>query len=633
MTSTTSNVIAKIAAVVAGLGLVATSFAFAAPAAKAQTTDLQAQITALLAQIATLQAQIGGGASAGASVNFSNNLTVGSTGADVSALQKWLISKGHVIAAGATGTFGAQTKAALMAYQASAGISPAAGYFGPITRAKVNAMGGAMTGGDTAVTSALAGTGRFTSVSSLGDTTSDIKEGDAMAQVIGVSAYATDGDVSVQRVDVEFTIANSGGSANLNKYITDVGVYLDGKKLGSMSASAGDKVGRVWTLRFAGLNGIVKKGQTGNLYVKVTPVATVDTLEADDVITAKFAVDSLRAVGSDGISETYVAAAITSTFSVGAMVSGTLTSTAGSDNPKASQVAVASSTTTGVKLLSVNLKAKNTNVTVEDLVVTFGTSDNNLNDVVSTVKLMKGDTVIKSKTLSTGTYGSITFDNLGQTISKDATVNYTIVADLKGNAAYADGTTLIASTTITGWDVSDTDGVSLQASSVVVGNTQTLTSTGINVVKGGITQSTANGLTGAGDIATFALPFTVTAGDADVFISGVATKGTGTGAGIRYGTTTTSTSGATGEPTANLSAAEVVTGDSAGAFYKVLSGTSRTFTLNVALTATTTGSVTAGFVGTILNSIAYGAVSGTLTSYYTSNLDTFKSTDVYVTRR
>ena len=137
MSIATNNVIAKIAAVVAGLGLVAMSFAYAAPAVKADTTsDLNAQIAALMAQIQALQAQAGGSASA--SMTFSKDLTLGSSGADVTALQNWLISKGHAIAAGATGYFGAQTKAALSAYQASAGITPAAGYFGPITRAKVN---------------------------------------------------------------------------------------------------------------------------------------------------------------------------------------------------------------------------------------------------------------------------------------------------------------------------------------------------------------------------------------------------------------------------------------------------------------------------------------------------------------
>ncbi|MBU2124177.1 peptidoglycan-binding protein, partial [Patescibacteria group bacterium] len=120
-----TNTIAKIAAVLAGLGLVASTFAAFAPVASAQSStssaDLQAQINALLAQIAALQANTG----TTAAVSFDRDLTMGSTGADVTALQNWLISKGFTIAAGATGYFGAQTKAALGAYQASVSISPA----------------------------------------------------------------------------------------------------------------------------------------------------------------------------------------------------------------------------------------------------------------------------------------------------------------------------------------------------------------------------------------------------------------------------------------------------------------------------------------------------------------------------
>jgi hypothetical protein len=70
---------------------------------------------------------------------FSADLTLGSTGTEVTMLQNFLMGKGYAIAAGATGYFGAQTKAALASYQSASGIEPASGYFGPLTRMKVNA--------------------------------------------------------------------------------------------------------------------------------------------------------------------------------------------------------------------------------------------------------------------------------------------------------------------------------------------------------------------------------------------------------------------------------------------------------------------------------------------------------------
>ena len=116
----------------------------AVPASAQTTAELTAQINSLLAMIAQLQAQIAGSgsASAGTAVQYNTDLTVGSTGADVTSLQQFLVGKGFLqMPAGVSyGYFGPLTKAAVASYQASVGITPAVGYFGPITRARINAM-------------------------------------------------------------------------------------------------------------------------------------------------------------------------------------------------------------------------------------------------------------------------------------------------------------------------------------------------------------------------------------------------------------------------------------------------------------------------------------------------------------
>ncbi len=142
-----SNSISKVAAIVAASALVAMSFGGAlAHAQTTTTTTTSSQAASLEAQIASLQAQLAAaqGTSASASVTFTRNLTIGSTGSDVTALQTWLIAKGFSIPAGATGYFGTQTRAALAAYSQLMVFSPAVGYFGPITMAKVNASGAAL---------------------------------------------------------------------------------------------------------------------------------------------------------------------------------------------------------------------------------------------------------------------------------------------------------------------------------------------------------------------------------------------------------------------------------------------------------------------------------------------------------
>lgn len=123
-------------------------FAMLVPVAHAQSvSDLQAQIQALLAQIAQLQTQLstiaGGSSASSTSCNFTRNLTVGVTGEDVRCLQKYLNGAGYKVANSGAGSLGAEstyfgslTQAAVAKWQAGNSVSPAAGYFGAISRAK-----------------------------------------------------------------------------------------------------------------------------------------------------------------------------------------------------------------------------------------------------------------------------------------------------------------------------------------------------------------------------------------------------------------------------------------------------------------------------------------------------------------
>ena len=68
------------------------------------------------------------------------DLGPGSTGAQVSTLQNWLIGQGYSIPDGATGNYGPETTAAVAAYQKANGIDAQGndGYFGPITKSFVS---------------------------------------------------------------------------------------------------------------------------------------------------------------------------------------------------------------------------------------------------------------------------------------------------------------------------------------------------------------------------------------------------------------------------------------------------------------------------------------------------------------
>jgi hypothetical protein len=73
---------------------------------------------------------------------FTRDLTLGSTGSDVRTLQQFLNAHGYVLAQSGAGSpgnettlFGGLTRAQVIKFQKANAISPAVGYFGPITRA------------------------------------------------------------------------------------------------------------------------------------------------------------------------------------------------------------------------------------------------------------------------------------------------------------------------------------------------------------------------------------------------------------------------------------------------------------------------------------------------------------------
>jgi hypothetical protein len=76
----------------------------------------------------------------------------------VTCLQQALIAGGYSIPAGATGYFGAQTQAAVAAWQKATGVAPAVGYFGAISRAHWNLGGSSSNTTTTTTTTTTTGT-------------------------------------------------------------------------------------------------------------------------------------------------------------------------------------------------------------------------------------------------------------------------------------------------------------------------------------------------------------------------------------------------------------------------------------------------------------------------------------------
>lgn|GEM_PF-6766587 len=101
-------------------------------------TELEVRILELLSQVKILQTQFAS-LSGGVAYDFDTNLSLGSVGDDVVALQNRLITEGFLVfpPAVAKGYFGQMTKSAVVKYQIAKGVY-ASGIVGVLTRASLN---------------------------------------------------------------------------------------------------------------------------------------------------------------------------------------------------------------------------------------------------------------------------------------------------------------------------------------------------------------------------------------------------------------------------------------------------------------------------------------------------------------
>jgi hypothetical protein len=169
ITQSSTRFVAVVGGAVVALGLMFGAIATPAHAAALTSSQVSAIISLLQSfgadanTIANVQASLNGQATTGTTggtttggscaTTFTRSLTIGSTGADVMALQKFLnMSASTMVASSGAGspgmetsTFGPATKAAVMKFQTANGISPVSGYFGPLTMAKANSLCGSVT--------------------------------------------------------------------------------------------------------------------------------------------------------------------------------------------------------------------------------------------------------------------------------------------------------------------------------------------------------------------------------------------------------------------------------------------------------------------------------------------------------
>lgn len=589
------NAIAKFAAVAAGIAFVASSFAAFAPQAQAATTEeLEALIEQLQSELAALQ-----GGSSGGSVTFTMDLTIGSTGAEVTALQNWLISEGYSIPAGATGYFGTQTQSALAAYQAANGISPAAGYFGPITRAKVNAAGGGSTGGSTGGGAGSAGlSGGEASLEDLQGSSGDdseVEEG-ASAKVAEFEFDVEDGDVRVSRLDLGFYWDGVPGEEDEPWETFDTITLLDedGDEIASEDVSEesdwleedSNDTTTPFIFRFSGLDWVIEEDEQGMFVVEVEAQNGIDGADTTIEWEVFVAEDGIRGIDGEGLDqylgetdddETALDESVT--FDVVEEGEGEeLNISSSPEDPDSTVLAVEDDGLSDwYTIFAFELDAEENDIELEDIEIVLQSSDSDVRTVVNDAMLVIDGEEFDDFDWSTeGTASSTLFDiDKDFTVGADETVTVEYMVEFKtftGN--YATGTSISASTTgtlITGEGADD-----VIADGSAQGDTHVLQEDGISashVDDSAVTTVVENQ---DNDYATFEIEVEVEAFGADAFISQTAT------AAYAFQIENASTAAVLGTSTATTSTIST-TADTEGSAYRISQNSSETFTFIITL--------------------------------------------------
>ncbi len=543
------------------------------------------------------------GASAAQAYTFSKYLTVGSTGADVSALQQWLIDSGFDIpsiksGAAQKGYFGQQTKSAVVKYQASVGL-PNTGFVGPLTVAKLNGTG------SVAVTPAACPTG-YTCTPTTGapvvvtpDTTTvpagtdgsitvslssyasnvTIKKGETK-DLVAVKLQATAAPVAVTRFDVRMNQRPwlYFGTVTLKD---SNGAVIATKNLSSAADATEITVGSDYLVRFDGINAVVTPGTDRVLVVSGTVLSVTDKLSSDVSVIVSVPNSSIRTMNGKGYTDSIGLGTVAQSGTTGRTA--TLSSTGSTGNILAriapttpSQRIVVTSTageTSAVVLGKFDFKSENRSSTINTL--TFSLKDNGGNrtwsSILKRVYLSDGKSTYQVDSVAT----SAVFSNLTIALPQDAWTTLTLSADVADqddfvSGAMASSTITVNTTNIVGIDSNFTT-VTANGANTVTSNDITFLPNGASLTDMVATSAVADNGSSKSYQATIGFRFTMNNnGTNDLYLPKNPNSAFATSSTVATAASSTINSSLT------TSSPSVVAGDTS-TLYVIPSGTSRTF--------------------------------------------------------
>ncbi len=437
----TRNSIARLAGFSAGAAMV---LGFAAPVAAQSVAELQAQIAALMAQLSAMS----GGASASSAIT--SDLTVGSTGSQVVALQNSLVSGGYLMmpAGVAPGYFGSLTKSAVAKWQAAVGL-PATGYFGPLSRAKFGGSvaggtttGGTTTGGTVSGTITTPGVEGTLTVTSAPVSSSTLYEGQDMVTVLAFKAEADLSDIALQRVKLDLGSTNTLYRDVLSKVylVDDAGKTLASADLNNSTVVRNGS--NEYEITLTGFSSVVAKDATRTYMVKADVQGTIDSGDLTSY-TIALADNGVRGIDGAGIDlyspslDTDVTKSIT--FSASLTDSASLTVSANSSNPAAREIVAAEGSSDNeadkVVLMVFDIRAEKDAIEITDL-ENFVVTNTVGGATASTTYLYAGNGTGGQLLGSDALSGSdADFADISYTIPAGATRTFTLAADIRGAVA------------------------------------------------------------------------------------------------------------------------------------------------------------------------------------------------------
>lgn len=585
------------------LAVMLATMALPAPRTEAATLqELQAQIQALLAQIQALQNN--GSGTTSACSPFTNDLTLGRSGSEVTALQRFLMSRGYSIPAGATGYFGGQTQAALAAFQGANAISPAVGYFGPFTRAKVNSLCSTVvtpptdTPGDSTDTTTppLKGEASLEDFDASSGDDTNLEEGQKNVSVMDVEFNVEDGDVRINRIDLGFTPDSMNNETDPWDTFSEVSIYTGNNRIARVDASKESN----WTedspsngdfrLRLSGVNWTIDESETAEFSVRISTENNIKGANDGEVWNIFVPTNGIRGTDGDRTNVYTGDSADTVTFDIDEAGSEDELIIKRSDQDiDSTTLQLKSNAQSGwvtVFAFDIDTDDSTNDIEIRKLPIQLTVSSSTVGTFVRDARIQVDGKTYTKKTIVDGATNTMTFDfNKGElVIDAGNRISVEIDVEFKQLASEFEGTTIVGSIDTSEIIAKGADSLTgSQLSGNATGESHTMRTSGVIIGTqntSAVLQPNSNS-TREDDQGVYTIRFDLTAFERDIFIAKSATRGTTLSTGGVNFTMIDTSAGSLETASGTVATSLSSNARTEGGYYKVAEGETKTFTLSV----------------------------------------------------